>query len=73
MHQPLKVKAEVQIGDGSWIGENVSIIGEIVGKNCVIGANSVVTKDIPDFSVAVGIPAKIIKQYNQTTKQWINV
>lgn len=73
MDQPIRFKAEVHIGDGTWIGENVCIIGASIGKNCVIGANSVVTKNIPDYSVAVGSPARIIKQYNQSTKQWINV
>ena len=46
---------------------------EVEGKHCVIGANSVVTKDIPDYSVAVGAPAKVIKQYNATTNQWEKV
>jgi acetyltransferase-like isoleucine patch superfamily enzyme len=48
----------------------VSIIGANVGKNSVIGANSVVTSDIPDYSVAVGAPAKVIKRFNQDTKRW---
>jgi acetyltransferase-like isoleucine patch superfamily enzyme len=69
-HQPVKFKSEVYIGDGSWLGENVCIIGANVGKNCVVGANSVVTKDIPDYCVAVGMPAKIIKRYNLETKTW---
>ncbi len=68
--QPVKFKKRVQIGSGSWIGENVSIIGANVGKNSVIGANSVVTSDIPDFSVAVGAPAKVIKKFNQDSKRW---
>lgn len=50
------------IGEGSWIGENVCVCGANIGKHCVIGANSVVTKDIPDYSVAVGCPARIIKK-----------
>ena len=54
----------VEIGDGTWIGENVCIIGASIGKQCVIGANSVVLKDIPDYCVAVGLPAKVIKKYN---------
>jgi acetyltransferase-like isoleucine patch superfamily enzyme len=70
IQQPIKQIKEVIIGKGSWIGENVCIIGASIGKNCVIGANAVVTKDIPDYSVAVGNPAKIIKQYNFKTKQW---
>jgi len=46
----------------SWIGVNCVIMaGVTIGKNVVIGANSFVNKDIPDFSVAVGNPAKVIK------------
>jgi len=66
-------KGDVHIGSGSWIGENVCIIGANIGKNCVIGANSVVTKDIPDYCVAVGAPAKIIKRYNVITNKWEKV
>ena len=68
--QPIKHLKAMIIGEGAWIGENACIIGANIGKGSVIGANSVVTKDIPDFCVAVGAPAKIIKQYNHTTKQW---
>lgn len=70
MDQPIKQLNKVSIGDGTWIGENVSIIGASIGKNCVIGSNSVVTKDIPDFCVAVGSPARIIKRYNPANKIW---
>jgi acetyltransferase-like isoleucine patch superfamily enzyme len=70
VHQPVKFKSEVSIGDGSWIGENVCIIGARIGKNCVIGANAVVTSDIPDYSVAVGIPAKVIKKYDPKKQIW---
>ena len=70
MNQPIKQLKKVYIGDGSWIGENVCIIGSSVGKNSVVGANSVVTKDIPSYCVAVGNPAKIIKRYNFDTKLW---
>ena len=69
-YQEIRFKKEVFIGDNSWLGENVCVIGASVGKHCVIGANSVVNKDIPDYSVAVGAPAKVIKQYNHTTKVW---
>ena len=73
MHQPVKFKAEVAIGDGSWLGENVCVIGAKIGRHCVIGANSVVTHDIPDHSVAVGSPARVIKKYDQATKCWVRV
>lgn len=70
MNQPIKQNNEVFIGGGCWIGENVCILGASIGKNCVIGANSVVTKDIPDYSIAVGNPARIIKRYNLKSKLW---
>ena len=53
----------VSIGDGSYIGINAVIVGNVkIGKHCVIGANSVVTHDIPDYSVVAGCPARVIKQ-----------
>lgn len=73
IRQPIKQIGEVEIGDGSWLGEHVCVIGAKIGKHCVIGANSVVTKDIPDFSVAVGSPAKVIKRYNPASEQWEKV
>lgn len=68
--QPIKQLKKVFIGEDSWLGEHVCVIGASIGKHCVIGANSVVTHDIPDYSVAVGSPARIIKRYNFDTKQW---
>lgn len=69
--QPIKQTAEVTIGDGAWLGENVCVIGASVGKQSVVGANSVVMKDIPDYCVAVGSPAKIIKRYSFEKKEWL--
>ncbi len=60
----------VKIGDGSWICENVCVLGASIGRNCVIGANSVVTKDVPDFCIAVGAPARVIKRFNLKTNKW---
>lgn len=73
MNQPIKQCKDVVIGEGSWIGENVCIIGASIGKHCVIGANAVVTRDVPDFSVAIGAPAKVIKRYNSVSRQWDTV
>ena len=57
---------KVSIGDGSYIGINSVLVGNIkIGKHGVIGANSVVTKDVPDYCVAVGSPAKVVKRYNE--------
>ena len=72
-NQPIIQNGTVEIGEGSWLGENVCVLGVHIGKHCIIGANSVVTHDIPDYSVAIGAPAKIIKQYDFTTNSWERV
>ena len=59
------------IEDESWIGANTVITSGVhIGKHCVIGAGSVVTKDIPDYSVAVGNPTKVVKHYDPCGQQW---
>jgi carbonic anhydrase/acetyltransferase-like protein (isoleucine patch superfamily) len=69
--QDIYFKGDVVIGRNSWIGENVSIIGSIVGRHCVVGSNSVVTKDIMDYSVVAGVPAIYIKRFNVETNCWV--
>jgi acetyltransferase-like isoleucine patch superfamily enzyme len=66
-------KGKVVIGAGCWIGENVSIIGASVGRQSVIGANSVVTRSIPDYCVAVGAPARVVKRYDFDKGIWRKV
>ncbi|MCP4650713.1 MAG: acetyltransferase [PVC group bacterium] len=62
---------EVIIEDCVWIGEAVSILpGVTVGKGSVIGANSVVTKNIPENVIAVGSPARVIKKFNFVINKW---
>lgn len=70
-NQPIIQHGEVIIGEGSWLGENVCVLGSKIGKQCVIGANSVVTKDIPDYCVAVGAPARVIKRYDFESQSWL--
>jgi acetyltransferase-like isoleucine patch superfamily enzyme len=56
--------AEVEIGDGAWLGQNVVVCpGVRVGRGAVVGANSVVRDDIPDYSVAVGAPARVVRTF----------
>lgn len=63
--RPLASKGPVIIGDNVWIGEMVCIMpGVKIGKGCIIGANAVVTKNIPPYCVVGGNPAKIIKELN---------
>jgi len=62
---------EVIIGDNVWLGEFVSVLPDvIIGKGSIIGANSVVTKNIPAYSIAVGSPARVIRKYNFSTQRW---
>lgn len=61
-HRKLYTKGEIFIGDHVWIGDKVSVMpGVSIGRCSIIGSNSVVTHDIPEFSLAVGVPAKVIK------------
>ncbi|NFF81660.1 methyltransferase domain-containing protein [Clostridium botulinum] len=75
MHQGItSTTNRVVVGENSWIGVNATIIGNvIIGKGCVIGANTFVNKDIPDYSVAVGSPAKIIKMFDSIDNEWKEV
>lgn len=64
----------IKISDNVWIGEGVCIMpGVSIGYGSIVGALSVVTKDIPDYSIAVGNPAKVIKEYDFEKKEWITV
>ena len=63
--------APIIIEDECWIGANVVVLpGVTIGKHSVVAAGSIVTKDIPSYSVAAGNPARIIKKYNLETKNW---
>lgn len=56
----------VTIEDDCWIGGSTTILpGVTIGRGCTIGAGSVVTKSIPDFSVAIGCPAKVVKSVDR--------
>jgi acetyltransferase-like isoleucine patch superfamily enzyme len=61
----------IEISKGSWIGTNVVILDDVtIGKNSIIGAGSVVNKNVDDFTVVAGVPAKVIKtianKYHET-------
>lgn len=68
-HEPKNIRViktgEIHIKKNAWIGARVSILpGVTIGENSIIGTGAVVTKDIPDNCIAVGTPAKVIKQLN---------
>lgn len=70
----VKKENSIEIKDHVYIGINSVIVGNItIGKGSVIGANSVVTKDIPDYCVAVGSPAKVIKKYDLKAEKWMKI
>jgi acetyltransferase-like isoleucine patch superfamily enzyme len=60
--QPLQTKGGITIEDEVWLGHGVIVLSGVrIGKGAVIGAGSVVTRDVPDGAVAVGVPARIVK------------
>lgn len=66
--------SKIVIGSNVWIGEFVAILpGVTIGDGAIIGAMSVVTKDIPPYTIAVGCPARPIKKYDEITKEWIKI
>lgn len=63
--------APMKIGAGTWIGMNATIIGGVVvGKNVIIGAGALVNRDIPDNSVAVGVPARVVETRELSMRMW---
>lgn len=65
---------DVTIGEGVWLGQRVCVLpGVTIGAHSIVGTNSVVTHDIPPYSMAVGAPAKVIKKWSFERKCWTNV
>ena len=58
----LKSKGEVVIGKNVWLGDKVAVLAGVhIGNNVIVAANAVVTKDLPDWCVAAGVPARVVK------------
>jgi acetyltransferase-like isoleucine patch superfamily enzyme len=71
--RPLVTKP-VTIGNNVWLGDNVCVLpGVSIGNGCVIGANAVVNRDIPENCLAAGVPAKVIKKYDIDTNTWRSI
>jgi acetyltransferase-like isoleucine patch superfamily enzyme len=70
VQQPIVQNGVVEIGEGSWLGHNACVLGARIGRQCVIGANAVVTRDIPDYCVAVGSPAVVVRRYDPGMQVW---
>lgn len=69
MDQPVEPLAATVIGAGSWLGHNAAVFGASIGRQCIIAANSVVNRDIPDFSVVVGVN-RIVRRYDPDSGTW---
>ncbi|ASZ13134.1 MULTISPECIES: DapH/DapD/GlmU-related protein [Chitinophaga] len=77
-HTPISLQpcttGEIVIGEDSWIGANAVITAGVhIGKHAVVAGGSVVTKDVPPYTIVAGNPARIIKQYNPDTQTWDRV
>jgi len=68
--QPITTSGDIVLEDDAWLGASVMVLdGVTIGKGAVIGAGAVVTKDIPPYSVAVGVPARVVRQRGKPTKE----
>lgn len=68
--QGLEIALPITVGDNVWIGANVSVLpGVSIGNNTIIGAGSVVNKDIPEGVIAAGVPCKVIRKITKDDKQ----
>lgn len=73
-YQAISRIAPIVIRRGCWIGQNVVILpGVTIGELSIIGANSVVTKDVPARCIAVGTPARVIRKWEEATRVWVDV
>jgi len=74
MKQRLVPGGPISIGENTFLGFRSSVMaGVSIGKHCVIGSNTVVTKSIPDYCLVVGNPGRIIKRYDFESKTWLRV
>lgn len=72
--RPLSQDDTVVIGENVWIGDGVAVLaGAHIGDGAIIGANSVVTGEVPPRTIAVGAPARPIRQWNEAAQQWLAI
>lgn len=72
LDNPLVLSDGVNINDGAWIGNNVVILGGVtIGEKAIVGAGSVVTRDVPPYTIVAGNPATVIKKYDFEKEKWV--
>lgn len=72
--QVLSSKGPVLIGANTFLGYRVCVLsGVSIGNHCVVGANSVVTRSVPDYCMLAGVPARVIKRYSRDTRRWLSI
>jgi lipopolysaccharide O-acetyltransferase len=68
------ISSSIIIGSNCWFGDRVSVLqGVTIGDGCIVGVGSVVTKDLPAYTIAVGSPAVPIKMYDFNTSTWVKI
>ena len=75
LRQPLII-GDIDIGDRAWLGYGVFITARgrlTIGENAIVSANSVVTKDVPAFTIVAGAPAEPIKRYDHDARAWVRI
>lgn len=73
-YQGIDPVAPIRIGRGAWIGQNVVVMpGVTIGELAVVGANTVVTRDVPARTIVGGVPARPIKRWDVTRNEWVPV
>lgn len=73
LDQPL-LPGKIKIGQGAWVGYGAFVAGDVsLGEHSVVGANSVVTRSVPAYTVVAGVPARPVKRLDRETGQWVRV
>ena len=71
--QGLRTGRRLVVADGAWIGVGAAIVGNVrIGRNSVVGANAVVTRDVEDFTVVAGNPARVVRRHDGNEWQWVD-
>lgn len=74
IRQPLISRGPIVIGRGTWVGNGAKIVGKVtIGRNCVVGANAFVNRDVPDYCMVVGIPGRVVRRFDPGLQKWVAV